>query len=231
MGAYGLNNTPLTMADNPSPWTPEEVDAVEGALSIERFARYLDAASSKSDALQYYAWNTALSSAFHGPLQCLEVGLRNCIHDRMSAAHGASWFQNASILRGKDLAFANDARDRVQQTGKPVTPGRIVAELSFGFWVGLFANIYDATIWRTDLYRLFSPRPKRHELHDDLDRLRTLRNRIAHHEPIFQRTLTDDYDRIRGVLRSFSLELAAWMEFHSRVLDVIAAGPKGVQRF
>lgn len=231
MGAYGSNNTSPTMIDNPSPWTPEEVDSVEAALSTERFSRYLGAASSKSEALQYYAWNTALSSAFHGPLQCLEVGLRNCIHDRLSTTHGSGWFQNAGILRRTDIALVIEARDRVSRTGKPSTPGRIVAELSFGFWVGLFANAYDATIWRTDLYRLFTPRPKRHELHGDLDRLRTLRNRIAHHEPIFQRSLNDDYNRVQAVLRSFAPELADWMTFHSRVLDVIAAGPGRVERF
>jgi hypothetical protein len=219
------------MVDNPPLWTSDEVDSIEAALSAERFARYLGAASSKPDALEFYAWNTALSSAFHGPLQCLEVGLRNCIHARLSETHGASWFKNTVVLRANDISLVAEAEQRVNQTGKELTPGRVVAELSFGFWVGLFANAYDGTIWRTDLYRLFSPRPKRHELHGDLDRLRTLRNRIAHHEPIFQRTLTDDYDRIRRVLRSFAPTLADWMEFHSRVLDVIASGPQRVQRF
>lgn len=234
MGAYEPKNTTQTVVDNPSPpspWTAEEVDAIEAALSFDRFARYLDAASSKSEALQYYAWNTALSSAFHGPLQCLEVGLRNAIHDRLSRSYGTSWFHNTAILRGNDIAFATEAKHRVDQTGRPATPGRIVAELSFGFWVGLFAKVYDTTIWRTDLYRLFSPRPKRHDLHDDLDRLRTLRNRIAHHEPIFHRSLVDDYNRICRVLRSFAPYMSEWMEFHSRVLDVVAEGPEGVERF
>lgn len=219
------------MNDNPQPWSADEVDAIEAALSTERFTRYLSAASSKSEALQLYAWNTALASAFHGPLQCLEISLRNAVHDRLSASRGTSWFDQVSLLRGRDLAIVADAKARVGQTGQAVTPGRVVAELSFGFWVGLFANAYDSTLWRTDLYRLFSPRPHRRGLHDDLDRLRTLRNRIAHHEPIFQRTLVDDYERIRVITRALSPDLCEWMEFHSRVLDVIADGPMGVYRF
>lgn len=231
MGAYAHHNTTRTMSDNPSPWSEDEVARIETALSPERFARYLAIASSKSDALQYYAWNTALSSAFAGPLQCLEVGLRNAVDGRLASTRGASWFHNPSVLRSRDLVLAQEARDRVLQTGKALSPGRVVAELSFGFWVGMFANAYDATIWRTDLYRIFSPRPQRRDLHDDLDRLRTLRNRIAHHEPIFQRSLIDDYKRIGSVLRALSPELCDWMEFHSRVLDVIADGPMATARF
>ena len=159
------------------------------------------------------------------------MGLRNTVHSRLSVTHGPSWFHDTSVLRRRELETAQRARDRVIQTGKPVTPGRIVAELSLGFWVGLFANVYDSSIWRTDLYRLFLPLPPRSELHDDLDRLRTLRNRIAHHEPITQRRLLDDYTRVRRVTRSFSPELCAWMEFHSRVLDILAQGPESVERF
>ena len=89
---YATQNTTLTMNDNPSSWSANEIDAIERALSLERFTRYLAAASSKSEALQFYAWNTALASAFHGPLQCLEIGLRNVVHDRLSSSRGTSWF-------------------------------------------------------------------------------------------------------------------------------------------
>jgi len=231
MGAYILQNTQLAMNSNPQVWPAEEVDLIEAALSIDRFGRYLDAASAKPEALAYYRWNVALSSAFYGPLQCLEVGLRNAVHHRLATTHGDAWYQLPTLLSGRDQATARDAADKVSRSGKPVTPGRIVAELSFGFWVGLFSNAYDQSIWRTDLYRLFSPRPQRKDLHEKLDKLRTLRNRIAHHEPIFQRRLMDDYARLCEVLRSLSPELCSWSEHHSRVYDVLADGPNGVDRF
>jgi len=115
------------------------------------------------------------------------------------------------------------ATNQVQRMKNDPAPGRLVAELPLGFWVGLFANAYDQTLWRTDLHRLFKPRPKRQQLHDNLDRLRTLRNRIAHHEPIFQRDLVADYNRAREVIHALSPELCTWMESHARVFDVIAA--------
>lgn len=127
--------------------------------------------------------------------------------------------------------MARDAIVQIENRGKVATPGRVIAELSFGFWVGLFANVYDTTTWRSDLFRLFSPRPQRPELHARLDRLRTLRNRIAHHEPIYQRNLLEDYQRLQEVLASLSPELCEWMEHNSRVLDVLSAGPQGCERF
>ena len=79
------------------------------------------------------------------------------------------------------------ATKQLHERGKLPTADYVVSELSFTFWVALFANVYDQTLWRTDLHRIFTPRTKnRHGLHDSLDRLRNLRNRIAHHEPIFQ---------------------------------------------
>lgn len=212
-------------------WSADQVSAIEDALSTERFARYLRATSTKSDALKLYEHNTALSAAFYGPLQCLEVSLRNAVNDRLAAIYGARWFANQSVLVGRDLGAAQEAVGQVERVKEEATPGRVVAELSFGFWVGLFANVYDETLWRTDLYRLFTPRPQRRELHEDLDKLRTLRNRIAHHEPIFQRSLLDDYHRVTNILRSLAPDVCTWMEHNNRVLDVLAAEPGDYGRF
>ncbi len=231
MGAYTDQNTGIGMNSNPSMWSAEQVDAIEVALSTERFARYLRAASSKSDALKLYEHNTALSAAFYGPLQCLEVSLRNAVNSRLAPNYGARWFANESVLVGRDLGAAREAVEQVEKVKDEATPGRVVAELSFGFWVGLFANVYDQTLWRTDLYHLFSPRPQRRQLHEDLDKLRTLRNRIAHHEPIFQRALLDDYNRLTSILRSIDPHTCAWMEHNNRVLDVLAAEPGDYGRF
>ncbi len=108
----------------------------------------------------------------------------------------------------------------------------VVAELPFRFWVGLFANRYDTTIWRTDLHRIFTPRVKqRRGLHDTLDRLRTLRNRIAHHEPIFHRKLDEDYRRIRDLVGFVSPPTLTWLDHQSRVRTVLETKPDSVLCF
>jgi hypothetical protein len=104
--------------------------------------------------------------------------------------------------------------------------------LTYGFWVALFANAYDTTLWRTDLHKLFTPRVKnRHTLYDALDRLRTLRNRIAHHEPIFQRKLADDYRRIRNIVGFISVPTLAWLDHHSTVSTAITLDPAEIRTF
>src|ERR1039458_8935973 len=42
-----------------------------------------------------------------------------------------------------ELRMAQDAEQKLQEHGQTPTPGKIVAELGFGYWVGLFANRYD----------------------------------------------------------------------------------------
>lgn len=55
-------------------------------------------------------------------------------------------------------------------------------------------------LWRQATYRAFSGRVKRRDIYDNLDRLRTLRNGIAHHEHLLNRQLDQDLDRVDSVL-------------------------------
>jgi hypothetical protein len=49
-------------------------------------------------ALRLYVWNIAVSSAFWGPLQVLEVVLRNALHDRLTARFSREDWWNAKSL-------------------------------------------------------------------------------------------------------------------------------------
>ena len=109
----------------------------------------------------------------------------------------------------------------VEVTG-PQDPGRIVAALSLGFWVALFAKRYEEDLWRPVLHQCFNPRQDRRRVHDQLNRLRRLRNRIVHHEPILHWNLQADHDLILGLLGLLSPETKTWVEHHSRVLEVLA---------
>lgn len=232
LGAYEASVPWLAVADQPFDYNQVALAGLVTAMSSTRFATYLDAAKSEAAALQLYTWNTAVASAFYGPLQTLEVTLRNAVHDAMSVSYGARWFDDSRLLRPAEVRMVGDATQHLHVLGKPPTPGRVVAELSYGFWVALFANGYDTTLWRTDLHTLFTPRVKnRRGLHDALDRLRTLRNRIAHHEPIFQRRLADDHRRIRNVVGFLSLPTLAWLDHHTTVDAVLSIQPDQIRTF
>jgi len=45
----------------------------------------------------------------NGPLQALEVTLRNAAHDKLRHHFGGQWFRSASVLDGDELRMAQDA--------------------------------------------------------------------------------------------------------------------------
>jgi hypothetical protein len=80
--------------------------------------------------------------------------------------------------------------------------GRIVAALSFGFWTAMFGPDYEG-LWRATLHRI-AAKPdgtglRRKDFSGPLTPIRTIRNRIPHHEPIFpgdHKTISDSVTRM-----------------------------------
>ncbi|WP_420625222.1 hypothetical protein [Candidatus Poriferisodalis sp.] len=54
---------------------------------------------------------------------------------------------------------------------------------------------------------------------------------IAHHEPIFQRNLKDDYRRIRDVVGLLSEPALMWLDHHSSAPDALDVDPDAVLGF
>ena len=188
-------------------------------------------------ALQLYTRNTQLSAAFYGPLQGLEIALRNALHRQLTRLYGAAWYNNPAA--GFDLGGLEriaTAKTEIERAGQSATPSRLVAALSFGFWVSLVGAggridptgsraTYEMTLWRPALRGAFPHhRPlTRKQVHQPLNALRKLRNRIAHHEPIFARPLLEDHQRILEVSGWISPGVRTWVERHSRVPQLLAA--------
>ncbi len=86
------------------------------------------------------------------------------------------------------LPSVSEAIQKVSTQRKIITPDRIIAELNFGFWNRLFNRNYTGLLWK-ELRLLFKNTPKhlrqRDTIADALYRIRTLRNRVYHYEPIF----------------------------------------------
>lgn len=66
----------------------------------------------------------------------------------------------------------------------------------------------------------------REHLHNDLDIVRRLRNRIAHHEPIFDEKLLSIYNKIIKIIGYRCQETANWVASHQTVTTLIAQKPK-----
>jgi len=65
----------------------------------------------------------------------------------------------------------------------------------------------------------------RQSIYADLERVRLLRNRIAHYEPIFTRVLADDYQIIRTLVMYRCAVTAAWLDSCQNATAIIAAKP------
>ena len=203
---------------------------LENVFSRDRMHTYLDAADGDcAVALQHYARNAQLGAAFHGPLQALEVALRNTMHAQLAARYGSRWYINPAP--GLDR-HACDTIDELFRGGGDPTPGQFVASMSLGFWVRLvgrggFINggrkaDYDRTLWRPALFKAFPGHPRR-AVQQRLDHLRKLRNRIAHHEPIFDRELREDYENLLEAVGWISADVRTWIEAHSLLPDALQA--------
>jgi len=189
-------------------------------ITEERLSKYdVVAGDDQVLAPDLYERNTALSEAFYAPLQTLEVTLRNAMNSALSEAFGAEWFaERLDRFQFSQRKALEDAANKIKRQSKPLTNGRVVAELSFGFWTGIYGRHYES-FWRKILRPCFVNGPKRlvrKDVHGRLDRLRLLRNRIAHHEPLLNWDLRGEYENALEVVSWLSPVTAQWARRHSR---------------
>lgn len=187
----------MTANEAPGPW-------VEAWLSPPRFAVYLAAVGAdRRLALGLYEWNAVVSMAFLRDLAHLEVALRNA-YDAAIVANTAAglphWTTDPYRLfpvrwraaRDGTRIDANRApREQIEravrEAGPAAPPGKVIAELMFGFWRYLSTTAHHHPLWIPYLHTAFTPGTNRHAVDGPVARLHRLRNRIAHHEPLLRR--------------------------------------------
>jgi hypothetical protein len=212
--------------------TEEEINLT---LSLERFSRYLGwAGGDRAQGLELYALNTRISEALYTPLQTLEVVLRNRIHAVMSEHRHPGWFQDEGFLlvENQRHQLAKAIQD-LKEDGRPPSPGQLVAALTFSFWTSMLSPAYDR-LWQTSLHRIAKKENGkgigRKELSRPLTPIRTLRNRVAHHEPILQWNLPRHYGNILEITGWLSPPAKVWCRTHSRFEAVYPAERVILQR-
>ncbi|MFF7194098.1 hypothetical protein ACFZAM_10365 [Streptomyces sp. NPDC008079] len=200
------------------------------AMSAERFQPFL--AVSEHDAtvaLRLYAWDAEVSRALYSVLRDLEICYRNAVHRQLTGKYRRDDWWNDRRIRLHQVGQGNiaDARDKLRTLRRPDAPCDIVAQLSFGFWVGLFARgegrHYEMQLWNASLQHLFRAHGVRRDtLHRDLKKLLELRNRVAHHERIFHLPLEARFAAALTLMGYVSPETAALHEKFGQVPQVLA---------
>ena len=173
----------------------------EATLPLERYTRYVEwAEEDRSRALELYALNTQLSEALYTPPQILEVTLRNRIDTVLADSLSERWFsdERCIVLEHQHLQLEK-ARQGLLCDGREPTPGRIVAALTFSFCVSFLSPKYEV-LWQTTPHGIAQREDgkglRRKDLASPSARIRTLRNRVAHHEAIIQWDLPKHYANI-----------------------------------
>jgi hypothetical protein len=174
-----------------------------------------------------YRWNMALCASIQPCLHYVEVALRNSLHRSLSGhCTSTPWYEMSSrILKPEEHQAVARARQELLGRGKPDTSDRMVAELSFGFWTRLLSRPYEGILWPRLLESAFSHMPRRRrrrvEVAQRFNRIRHLRNRISHHEPIWHwRDLEPQYNDILDALDWFEPTLKGCLPQHERFEDV-----------
>lgn len=174
-------------------------------FSKTRLRRYVTAC--KGDVykgLKLYKYNIQASQALYPVLSVLEVALRNSIDREVSTYYkDSNWlitqkhdFAENRLLVYKDksgkempdnffIEKLEKAERKLSVRGIRVSHAKLLAELTFGFWVKFF-DTCPIKILKGVPLQAFTNRPhvKLAKVHSHLNAIVTLRNRISHSEPI-----------------------------------------------
>lgn len=200
-----------------------EQRTLQQLLSPARLAPYVAAcAGDWAAAIALYDWNTRVGAALFESVHYVEVGLRNALDDAASAHLGHNWVSPASpVLSPRSRKAVVLAQH--QAGGPTAAHGKLIAELPFGFWWSLLADEYNRRLWQPALRHAFEGKVRRRKLHAELDELRRLRNRIAHHEPIHTRALDVDFARALDIATRIGATLGLHVAATTRVPELLAA--------
>ena len=167
----------------------ESFDSVASHINSERLDVYRQDGQDNATTLARYLLNMALCESLYSPLQVAEVSLRNSIHQSLSARENStSWYNTIHLPKWQQEQITK-AKQTLSKQKKPETPGRIVAELTFGFWLCFFTSPHMTSGLAYHLAKTCFPHAKKSErnintLANMWQKVRKLRNRVFHHERI-----------------------------------------------
>ena len=212
----------------------EQSKAIARALSHARMSTYESAAGCQQgavEAIALYTWNAQVSAALMHPLHVCEVTIRNAVSDVLLKQYGDRWpwsqgFEQSLPNPQKSYSPTRDlqsVRNRFQKTSE------VIPELKFVFWQTIFTKRHDKRLWNTHIQSTFPNLPdqpigeNRLMINTDLEHVRQLRNRVAHHEPLLQRTLSDDLDKIFQLIEFRCSETRRWVTQTQSATQLIQA--------
>lgn len=183
-------------------------------ISGKRFKSY--------ENINEYQANLIMSKQSYIPLSILEVSLRNSIDTLLSFKVDENWHLDADFLTKDSALKVQQAIELLERRRESVSKHKIIAELSFGFWVNLFKKPYEKKLRINDLKKIFPNLPpkniklmNREKIYKELNHIRNFRNRLFHYEKVINRDCYDMvFEEINEILNYFDNEI---YEFATRI--------------
>ena len=206
----------------------------ENIMSTQRMERYLRACEGDTrKAMTLYRYNLLISQEMFTIVSCFEVALRNAIDRKLTENLGEDWLRNSIMPGGvftepilrKTRDIITFAYRKLQQSNRYTHP-KLLAEMEFGIWKYMFSPVQYRVTGRS-LLTIFPHKPRSSRemqynqtfIFNELDKVNSLRNRIAHHETICFATNTANID-ITYVMNVYKkiITLFSWMDIDSKSL-------------
>lgn len=211
-------------------------------ITQRRFEEYVVAANHDAAAArELYEWNIAVSSAFFELISHVEVALRNAVDKilkplevtesaRVAIRHGW-WFASPAFLTEHDLDFHRTAWRHLGSKANGAPRDKVLSSMTFGIWDAVFGPSYEQ-LFRRHLVYAFPNRGagfKRETVQKNVLALRNLRNRIAHHQAIFDLPLEERYEQAMDLLRWIDPALEQWVSRLCRVKGLLDDRPQAAE--
>ena len=128
---------------------------------------------------------------------------------------GENWLENKDFLTNDSLRKIDEAKKILFKRAEPISKSKIIAELSFGFWVNLFKKPYEMKLRTKDIQKIFTNLPPKKEkminrevIYKELNHIRNFRNRVFHYEKVINKNNYNQiFKEIDEVLFYFDKEL------------------------
>jgi hypothetical protein len=178
-----------------------ELEKYSTTYSEERLSSFIYSEEDTIDDVKIrYNNNVKISQSLYPELCTLEIVLRNAINTALKSKISETWLEdelkNNTILKVEDykllLAAYEIAKKECLSKKQPLTMGKVIANLNFGFWTNICMKKYSASIWnkkqcfKSVFVNYPSKRPEISIIANKLYAIRKLRNRIFHYEQIFR---------------------------------------------
>jgi hypothetical protein len=207
-------------------------------------------------AADVYLWATELAGALHAQISFVELAVRNALDSQIQAwnvaqggpaewtAAGAAQADLYSLLKGS----LSQARDRAKSDAAmrgphhprhaaQITHDDMVAQLTFGTWVKVLrplstteSSARQELLWKDQLHHAFphagSDDAARSALGNQLDSIRYLRNRVAHHDNLLTVNVARRLRDMLSVLAKIDQDYATLAMARSTVRRLVREDPR-----